>query len=253
MERVDVDIAIISRGGKVLICQRKAENTFGGCWEFPGGKREPGETAEQCLRRELDEELAVRARPIEALDVIEHDYPAARVRLHPYLCEHTAGEPQLLACQQAIWVDPPREIVDLHRGEIPSGAGSYAQYFSTLVFVNGETRPLGYCALNGLVRLSQKESLSLQVLCEAAPTFMRTSAEFLGYCGLSTLRTFTQETLAILPQLQTKQQFTALIGSLALYANVLNTWNLQYFPWNHGSEYPARSSASGRRPAHPAL
>jgi hypothetical protein len=154
---------------------------------------------------------------------------------------------------QAIWVDPPREILDLHRGEIPSGAGSYSQYFSTLVFVNGETRPLGYCALNGLVRLSQKESLSLQVLCEAAPTFMRTSAEFLGYCGLSTLWTFTQETLAILPQLQTKQQFTALIGSLALYANVLNTWNLQYFPWNHGSEYPARSSASGRRPAHPAL
>jgi mutator protein MutT len=107
MKRVDVDIAIITRGGKVLICQRKSDNTFGGCWEFPGGKREPGETAEQCLRRELDEELAVRARPIEALDVIEHDYPAARVRLHPYLCEHTAGEPQLLACQQAIWVDPP--------------------------------------------------------------------------------------------------------------------------------------------------
>src|SRR5688572_29511955 len=85
MKRVDVDIAIIARGGKVPICQRKADNTFGGCWEFPGGKREPGETAEQCLRRELEEELAVRARPIEALDVIEHDYPAVKSD-----CTHTS-------------------------------------------------------------------------------------------------------------------------------------------------------------------
>jgi hypothetical protein len=153
----------------------------------------------------------------------------------------------------AIWIDPPREIVDMHRGEIPSGAGSYEQYFSTLLFVNGETRSLGYNNLNGLVRLSHKESLSLEALCEAARMFMGTSAEFLGYCGLNKLWAFTQETLAILPQLKTKQQFTALIGSLAFYVNVLNTWNLQYFPWKHGAEYPARSSAPGQRPAQPAL
>lgn len=107
MKRVDVDIAIILRDGKVLICQRRAHDSFGGCWEFPGGKREPGETPEQCLARELAEELAVRAEPVEALDVIEHDYPAVQIRLHPHLCLHADGEPQLLACQDALWVDPP--------------------------------------------------------------------------------------------------------------------------------------------------
>ena len=140
---------------------------------------------------------------------------------------------------QKVWIHPPQEIDDLHRGLIRSGAGSYSQYFSTLVFLNGETRPLGYCALNGLVRLSQSESFSLQALREMTPNFIRTPAEFLGYVGLDTLWIFTQETLGVLPLLQTKEQFTALIGALALYANVLNTWNLQYFPWHHGAGYPA--------------
>lgn len=106
MARVDVDIAIIVRDGKVLICQRPADAAFGGVWEFPGGKREAGETAEQCLTRELREELAIEVRPLERLEPIEHDYPTMRVRLHPHLCRHVGGEPQALACQRAIWIDP---------------------------------------------------------------------------------------------------------------------------------------------------
>ncbi len=144
---------------------------------------------------------------------------------------------------ERIWIEPPAEIVQMHRGIIPSGAGSYSQYFSTLVFLNGETRPLGYCALNGLVRLSRSDTISLDALKEMTPTFVRTSAEFLGYCGLDKLWHFTQEMLRVLPQLETREQYCALIGGLALYANVLNTWNLQYFPWRHGAEYPARGQA----------
>ena len=143
---------------------------------------------------------------------------------------------------ERVWIRPPREIEDLHRGVVRSGAGSYAQYFSTLVFLNGETRPLGYCALNGLVRLSQSDSFSLDALREMTPNFVRTPAEFLGYCGLSTLWDLVQETLEALPLLQTKAQYHALVGTLALYANVLNTWNLQYFPWHHGAEYPAHAT-----------
>jgi Cucumopine synthase C-terminal helical bundle domain len=145
-----------------------------------------------------------------------------------------------------VWIKAPREIVEMHRGNIPSGAGSYDQYFSTLVFLNGETRPLGYCALNGLVRLSRSENLSLDALREITPTFIRTPAEFLGYCGLDALWSLTQETLDILSQLKSKDEFCALIGALALYANVLNTWNLQYFPWSHGDEYPARTETQWR-------
>jgi hypothetical protein len=148
---------------------------------------------------------------------------------------------------ERVWIDPPREIEELHRGIVKSGAGSYAQYFSTLVFLNGETRPLGYCALNGLVRLSQSENLSLCALREITPNFVRTPAEFLGYCGLNTLWSFVQELLEALPLLQTKAQFHALVGTLALYANVLNTWNLQYFPWHHGAEYPAERARERER------
>ncbi len=107
--QIDVVVAVVLRAdGHVLVCQRKTGGHLGGYWEFPGGKREPGESLEQCLARELKEELAIRVRPLSALDVIEHDYPTVRVRLHPYLCAHTDGIPQPIACQRTEWVAPPR-------------------------------------------------------------------------------------------------------------------------------------------------
>lgn len=104
---VDVVIGIIVRDSLVLICQRPSNTTFPGHWEFPGGKREASETIPQCLARELHEELAVAVRPLTTLDPIEHDYPTARIRLHPYVCALAGGEPRPLACQQLRWVDPP--------------------------------------------------------------------------------------------------------------------------------------------------
>ena len=56
---IEVGAAIIFRDGKLLITQRHADSHLGGLWEFPGGKREEGETFEQCLVRELQEELCV--------------------------------------------------------------------------------------------------------------------------------------------------------------------------------------------------
>ncbi len=106
MKRIDAAIAIVTRGGKVLVCQRKDDDTFGGYWEFPGGKQEAGETLEQCLARELMEELNIRARPIIALTPVVHDYPQVMLRLHPFLCEHESGEPELLECQATRWINP---------------------------------------------------------------------------------------------------------------------------------------------------
>lgn len=138
---------------------------------------------------------------------------------------------------QLVWVDPPPEIINMHRGQIDSRAGSRDQYFSTLVFLNGETRPLGYCALNGLIKVCQTSDASLDMLKKLVPTFIKVPAEFLGYTGLATLWRFTQQVLDVLPQVETKEQYFVLINSLALYANVLNTWNLHYFPWDHGEQY----------------
>src|SRR5829696_6573139 len=105
--QVDVVIGVVLRDdGHLLVCQRKSNGHLGGYWEFPGGKREPGESLEQCLVRELEEELAIRVRPLAALDVIEHDYPAVRVRLHPYLCTHLDGDTKPLGCERLQWVGP---------------------------------------------------------------------------------------------------------------------------------------------------
>ena len=106
MDRVDVDIAIIARDGQVLICRRRDDVPLAGFWEFPGGKRERGETAHACLVREVHEEVGIQVRPLRALPVIEHDYPNARVRLHPQLCQHLGGVPRPLGCQQVVWIAP---------------------------------------------------------------------------------------------------------------------------------------------------
>ena len=109
MDTVEVAIGILlDQRGRVLICQRPDHVSLPGLWEFPGGKRHSGETLEQCVVRELREELEIEVRPVEALSPIQHDYPFARVHLHPFLCTHAGGEPRALACQRFEWIDPRR-------------------------------------------------------------------------------------------------------------------------------------------------
>ncbi len=103
IRRIEVAIGVIARSGRILICQRKKNDSFGGFWEFPGGKCEPNETLEDCLVRELREELDIVVRPLEKLASIQHDYPNVRLTLHAFLCEHLSGEPKLIECQDARW------------------------------------------------------------------------------------------------------------------------------------------------------
>jgi len=107
MKHIDAAIAIVVRDGKILICQRKENDSFGGYWEFPGGKREKGETLEQALAREMQEELAIRVQPLHAFAPVVHDYKTAVVTLYPFLCHLESGEPQLIECQAAHWIAPP--------------------------------------------------------------------------------------------------------------------------------------------------
>jgi 8-oxo-dGTP diphosphatase len=66
--------ALILRGKEVFICQRKAGTAMGLQWEFPGGKIEPGETPEQALRRELEEELGIQAKIGPYIAEVQHNY-----------------------------------------------------------------------------------------------------------------------------------------------------------------------------------
>jgi mutator protein MutT len=104
MKQIDVAIAVIVRGAHALICQRKQADTFGGFWEFPGGKRESGETLEQCLLRELREELDIDVVVLRPLTTIEHNYPHVALRLCPFLCSTPDREPRPIECQRFAWV-----------------------------------------------------------------------------------------------------------------------------------------------------
>ena len=92
---------------------------WGGVWEFPGGKCEVNETIQQCLARELWEELELRVRPIVTLSLVKHSYPELDVCLHPFVCLIDAGKPKLIGCQDARWVEPTQ----LREYEFPAANG----------------------------------------------------------------------------------------------------------------------------------
>jgi mutator protein MutT len=103
---LNIPIAVIIDGQKILISQRTPDDSFGGYWEFPGGKIETGETMEQCLIREIREELGVAIEIAAKRMVITHPYPHRTIRLHCYDCRLTSGEPRAIECADWKWVLP---------------------------------------------------------------------------------------------------------------------------------------------------
>lgn len=104
--RIEVSAGLVFRAGRLLITQRRPGDHLAGLWEFPGGKREPGETFEACLQRELREELGIETEPCELLDAITHSYPEKTVHLRFYRCRCLDGEPKPLGCHAVAWVAP---------------------------------------------------------------------------------------------------------------------------------------------------
>ena len=101
---IEVAAGLVFRGGKLLIAQRHLQSHCGGLWEFPGGKREPGETFEECLRRELLEELGIEVRVGRLIESIRHDYPDKSVFLKFFICQWIENEPRALHCHDIAWI-----------------------------------------------------------------------------------------------------------------------------------------------------
>lgn len=78
---------------------------FKGKWEFPGGKLEAGETSQQALIREIQEELAVKIKVGELIDTIEYDYPTFHLSMDCFLCVVVDGEIILKEAEAARWLD----------------------------------------------------------------------------------------------------------------------------------------------------
>jgi len=103
---IEVAAAIIWRQGRILISQRDVNAHLSGYWEFPGGKREAGESFEECLVREVNEELNVRVGIQKLLDTISYEYPEKHVTLKFFYCDYLEGEPRAIGCLQFQWVLP---------------------------------------------------------------------------------------------------------------------------------------------------
>jgi|SRR5436190_19621722 len=104
MQLIDVAAALLFRSGKLLITQRYPQAHLGGLWEFPGGKREPKESFELCLLRELREELGIEVRVGELIESLTHTYPEKSVHLRFYRCYWLEHEPQALGCVDFRWI-----------------------------------------------------------------------------------------------------------------------------------------------------
>jgi mutator protein MutT len=100
-----IGVAVIwNDRGRVLIDRRLLQGTMGGLWEFPGGKLELGETVEDCIRREIREELGIEIVVGNHLITINHTYSQFQVTLIVHHCQHLTGEPQTIECDEVCWV-----------------------------------------------------------------------------------------------------------------------------------------------------
>ena len=112
MKTVEVAAGLICHEGRYLVAKRKAGVHLAGFWEFPGGKREEGETLEECLRRELFEELSIQVDLPKPVRTIRHAYESQTIELHFFRCVIEAGTPAPLDCDELRWV-LPHEMLDL--------------------------------------------------------------------------------------------------------------------------------------------
>ncbi len=96
-----------NRKGEVLIAQRLEGDMLGGLWEFPGGKLEPGETIEECVVRELKEELGIHVRVGDFLMTVQHAYSHFTMTLHVYRTRIISGRPRPYHCADYRWIKIP--------------------------------------------------------------------------------------------------------------------------------------------------
>lgn len=100
----DVVGALIEENGKILVCQRLANDRFGLLWEFPGGKVERGEEKTKALKRELKEELGIEVEAGELVNIFEDEIPTMKIIIYLYKCRISKGIPKCIECKDFKWL-----------------------------------------------------------------------------------------------------------------------------------------------------
>lgn len=90
---------------KEVFATQRGYGDYKDWWEIPGGKIEEGETPEQCIEREIKEELATEVHAEKLLGVVEYDYPAFHLTMQCILCSIVSGKLELLEHENACWLD----------------------------------------------------------------------------------------------------------------------------------------------------
>jgi 8-oxo-dGTP diphosphatase len=116
---VDVAVGVLMQGEEFLLTSRPEGKVYAGYWEFPGGKLESGESVEQALRRELQEELGITIGQAQVWKTQMVDYPHALVRLHFCKVWDWQGELQMREAQSHAWQTLPVAVVPVLPGTIP--------------------------------------------------------------------------------------------------------------------------------------
>jgi len=88
----------------ILIDRRLDKGLLGGFWEFPGGKIEGNETVQECIKREVLEEIGIEIAVDSHLITIDHTYSHFRVNLQVYNCRYLSGEARAIECEEIRWV-----------------------------------------------------------------------------------------------------------------------------------------------------
>ena len=121
-DRKVVEVAVgvlIQPDGRFLLTSRPPGKVYEGCWEFPGGKLEEGESVEETLRRELQEEIGLTIGPVHPWKIEMVDYPHALVRLHFCKVFEWTGELQMHEGQSFAWQSLPVTVQPVLPGTIP--------------------------------------------------------------------------------------------------------------------------------------
>jgi 8-oxo-dGTP diphosphatase/A/G-specific adenine glycosylase len=105
LPRKQIGVAVIRDDRDlILIDRRLAKGLLGGFWEFPGGKIEGNETVQECIKREILEEIGIEIAVDSHLITIDHTYSHFRVNLQVYNCRYLSGEARAIECEEIRWV-----------------------------------------------------------------------------------------------------------------------------------------------------
>ena len=105
MKWIEVVAAIIHDDKGRIFATQRGYGEFKDYWEFPGGKMEPGESAQEALKREIWEELETRIEVERFVTTVEYDYPAFHLTMHCYWCHVESGSLTLKEHEAARWLD----------------------------------------------------------------------------------------------------------------------------------------------------